>query len=175
MYLLRLASFVFLLTSTMAFADAPMPPPALVITCSLSRSVCAESDPASRITRVVRQSDGALLWSIPGWHRWLLVSDDGRSMAICNDLMNLVPRNADMSREVMHFYSQGIPVHTLRLADLLEDLSQLQRTASHLAWAESISVNSADQLVLRLVTGKTVMFSMNTGQRVPAALTETSR
>lgn len=165
----RFACAAGLLTAAQAFADAPLPPPDRVVACASSGAVCAESDPKSNVTRVVRQSDGALLWSVPGWHRWIFVSEDGRSMALGYSGMNLVPRNVDMNLDVMRFYSDGHLVRALRLSDLYDDRAQLPPTSSHLMWVEGITVNNANHLVLKLVTGKTMAFSMSTGQQLPAS------
>jgi hypothetical protein len=78
--------------------------------------------------------------------------------------MNLVPTDSALSLEVLHFHAQGRLVRTLRLDDLYESQSQLQRTASHLAWVHAVTVNRANELVLELVTGRKVAFSMATGQ-----------
>jgi hypothetical protein len=78
--------------------------------------------------------------------------------------MNLVPAESDLQLEVVHFYNQGNLVRTIRLSDLYSDRSQLTRTVSHLAWVRSIHVNGANQLVLELVSGRSMAFSMSSGE-----------
>jgi hypothetical protein len=145
-------------------ADAPPLPPNRQVVCSASGSICAESDPRSNVTKVVHRASGRELWSIAGWHRWMFVAEDGQSLAIGYAGMNLVPLDAELSLEVMRFYAKGRLVRTLRLADLYQSRSQLRRTASHIAWVQSVGVNRANQLVLELVTGRKVAFAMSTGQ-----------
>jgi len=94
----------------------------------------------------------------------LFVSDDGQSLAVGYEGMNLVPRDVDLSLVVMRFHRQGQLVRTLRLADLYESRAQLADTASHRAWVRGVRVNRENQLALELVTGPSVAFSMRTGQ-----------
>ena len=153
-----------LLAHMVVFADSPMPPPSLVTVCTTSNSICANSDPKSGVTTVVSRVTGKELWSIPGWHRWMFISVDGQSLAIGYAGMNLVPTNSELKLKVMDIYNQGRLVRSLSLADLYESSSQLKLTASHSAWVETVRVNRANQLVLELVTGRAVAFSMTTGE-----------
>ena len=153
-----------LLAVSSAQADTPLPPPGRHLVCSPSGSICADSDPQASVTKVISKSSGRELWSFKGWHRWLFVSEDGKSVVVGYQGMNLVPTDSALSLEVLHFYAQGRLVRTLRLDDLYESQSQLQRTAFHLAWVHTVTVNRANELVLELVTGRKVAFSMATGQ-----------
>lgn len=157
---------LFLLMS-LAHADTPLPSPQRVNACSQSDAVCAESDPATNRTVIVRKTNTEVLWSIEGWHRWLFVADDGQSLAVAYDGMNLVPAESDLQLEVLRFYNQGKLVRSIKLADLYSNKSQLTRTASHFAWVRSIHVNRAHQLVLELVSGRSVAFVMNSGESLP--------
>jgi hypothetical protein len=147
-------------------ADSPLPPPQRIISCSSSGEVCAESDPNTNVT-TIRKRNADALWSFSGWHRWLFVAEDGRSVVVGYGGMNLVPSASDLQVEVLHFYNQGKLIRSVKLADLYSDRSQLVQTVSHLAWVHSIHVNRANQLVLELVTAGSKAFAMHSGELQP--------
>ena len=155
---------LFLALCGPASADEPLRPPHLHTVCSASGAFCTTSDPAQETT-VVASSSGEVLWSIPGWHRWLFVANDGESVVIGYDGMNLVPVDVSLDEPVLFFYDRGDLVRTVRLGDLYQRRSQLRRTASHFAWAHIPGFNGSDQLIVELVNGKKVAFSAKTGKR----------
>lgn len=103
-------------------------------------------------------------WTIPGWHRWLFVSDDEKSVIVGYHGMNLVPISVTLDEPVFFFYNQGRLVHTVTLGDLYEEKSQLKRTVSHFAWVQAPYINQANQLVVELVDGRELAFAADTGQ-----------
>src|SRR5688500_17637635 len=150
-----------------ALADSPLPPPEKLTGCSHARKLCATSDPATDVTLVSPQASGHDPWTIPGWHRWLFVSDDGESVVVGYGGMNLVPVDVTLAEPVLFFYNKGKLVRTVTLGDLYKRKSQLSRTVSHFAWADIPGINQANQLVVELVNGKKVAFAASTGQVQP--------
>ncbi len=110
------------------------------------------------------QQPQKMLWSIPGWHRWLFVSDDGESTVVGYSGMNIVPANVTLKEPVLFFYSRGKLVRTVALGELYRSKSELVRTMSGYSWVRSIGFNKANQLAVELTTGKTLAFAANTGQ-----------
>jgi hypothetical protein len=145
-------------------ADEPLAPPEVLTVCSLTKQFCAVSDPTESITRFSSQRSHKTLWSIPGWHPWLFVSDDGESVVVGYDGMNLVPVDVALTEPVLFFYLRGTLVRTVTLGELYQRKSQLRRTVSHYAWVRDLGYNKANQLVVELVDGKRVAFSATTGQ-----------
>ena len=162
-------ALIVALLAVPALADTPLPPPEKLTICSPSGKVCATSDPIADITLVSSQTFRQNPWKIPGWHRWLFVSDDGESVVVGYDGMNLVPVNVTLEEPVLFFYNKGKLVRTVTLGDLYERKSQLRRTVSHFAWAHIPGINRANQLVVELVNGKKVAFAASTGQVQPLA------
>ena len=150
-----------------ALADTPLPPPEKLTACSPARKLCATSDPVTNVTLVSPQPPGQASWQIPGWHRWLFPSDDGESVVFGYGGMNLVPVDVTLSQPVLLFYNSGRLVRTIKLDQLYERKSQLQRTVSHFAWVYSIGFNSSNQFVVELVNGEKVAFAPSTGAREP--------
>lgn len=145
-------------------ADEPLPPPERFVACSTSGLVCADSDPKTGRTVILRKAEAKVLWSIAGWHRWLFASNDGASLVVAYDGLNLIPVASTLQLEVLRFYNRGKLVRTVRLADLYDDRSELVSTTSHLAWVNTISASQEDHLIVELVSGRTETFSMATGQ-----------
>lgn len=150
-----------------AFADSPLPPPETLTVCSASRNTCAISDPATSTTRVSSPKSRVAPWTIPGWHRWLFVSDDETSVVVGYDGMNLVPVDVTLEEPVFFFYSSGKLVRVVTLGDLYKRKSQLVRTVSHLAWAQSARINGHNQLVVELMDGRKMAFAASTGKLQP--------
>ena len=144
-------------------ADEPMPPPERETTCSSTGKVCAISDPAINATAVFPKTSRQAPWAIPGWHRWLFVSDDGESVVVGHSGMSLLPLDVTLEEPVLFFYNKGKLIRKVTLGELYQSTSQLMPTASHLAWAETISINRANQLVVALVNGRKIAFAANIG------------
>jgi hypothetical protein len=145
-------------------ADAPLPAPEILTFCSANKQFCAVSDPVKRITRVSSKRFDKTLWSIPGWHRWVILSNDGESMVIAHSGINLVPSDVTLREPVLRFYSRGQLVRAVTLGDLYKTKSELVPTVSHFAWVRAVGFNKANQLVVELVSGKKVAFAARTGR-----------
>ena len=156
--------FLLCLVGANVHADSPLPSPEVLTVCSLTKQFCAVSDPTSNTTHVYSQFSQKTLWSIPGWHRWLFVSNDGASVVVGYEGMNLVAEDVELTQPVLFFYFRGELVRTVTLRDLYQRKSQLLHTVSHYAWVNSIGYNKANQLVVELVDGKRLAFTANNGQ-----------
>lgn len=113
-----LITLIAALAASPALADSPLPPPERFTACSSTRNLCTDSDPAVNSTRVTPQASGQDAWLIPGWHRGLFPSDDGGSVVVGYEGMNLVPADATLSEPVLHFYNRGRLVRTVTLDQL---------------------------------------------------------
>lgn len=162
-----LALSVIALLSLPALADEPLPAPQKQTVCSPSRKVCASSDPQTRVTVVSPRTSRQQAWTIPGWHRWLFVSDDGESVVIGPDGINLLAADVTLAEPVLWFYNRGRLVRTVTLGDLYQRKSQLRRTVSHWAWVNELGINRANQLVAELTDGTTIAFALSTGKVQP--------
>jgi hypothetical protein len=124
---------------------------------------CAVSDPDKKITLISAKNSKKILWSIPGWHRWLLVSNDGESIVIGYPGLNLVPYNVSLKDPVMHFYHRGKRVRSVLLGEIYRDINEMRETVSHRVWLESLSINKANQLILVLPSNKKIAYQLKTG------------
>lgn len=160
-------AFIAIFFAIPAFADTPLPPPRKATTCSAARALCVTSDPATGETRVVPQVPDTKPWAIEGWHRWLFPSDDGVSVVVGYEGMNLVPVDVAMDAPVLFFHHRGRLVRTITLDQLYRSRSQLRRTISHLAWVNRLRFNDKNQFVVELVDGRVVAFAPESGIREP--------
>lgn len=147
-----------------ATADTPLPPPEKHTACSPAGNICAMSDPVSKRTIVSAQQPEKKLWTIPGWHRWLLVSNDGESVVVGYAGVNLVPTDATLKEPVFSFYHRGKPIRIVTLGDLYQRKAQMRLTASHYAWTQGAGFNKANQLIVELIDGRTIAFAAKTGR-----------
>jgi hypothetical protein len=160
----RFLALLIVLSASPALADTPLPPPEKTTVCSSAKKVCAVSDPATRTTVVSSRVSRPATWTISGWHRWLFVSDDGKSVVVGYSGINLVPVDVTLKQPVLYFYNYDKLIRTVTLGDLYRSKSQLKRTASHLAWGSVSGINASNQVVVELVDGRKLAFSASTGR-----------
>ncbi len=163
---LAFALLAYLPCSLHAIADEPLPPPNRHTACSPSLKFCASSDPATATTTQHAKGSSKALWTIPAWHRWLLVSDDGESLVAGYDGMNLAQVDVTLKEPMFTFYHRGRLVRRVTLGELYRHKSQLQRTVSHLAWMRVAAFNGANQFVVELVDERKIAFDPRTGRQV---------
>ena len=135
--MIRHAVLLLALAASQAHADAPPSPPADQVVRSPNGRCTARADVASAQIRISgRTSSGeAVSWSVPGWHRVLLVGDDCRLLGVGYPGQNLLALDdLDAATPVMTFYSGHGPVRVVRLGELYPDLTVLPRTVSHWSW-----------------------------------------
>jgi hypothetical protein len=82
--------FALTLIAPIAAADQPLPPPSTHEVSSSNKAIVVVSSP-DQGTRVLDRTTRKELWSMPGWYRWLFVSNDGRYVVTGYDGMNLIP------------------------------------------------------------------------------------
>ena len=153
--------------SSLCFADAPQRPPAPTTVCSSSKTVCLRSDPKSgtRVYRVRADGSEASLWSMPGWFRVAFVSNDGRHVVTGYDGV-LLPLTYSRDLPILTFWREGALVRSVPISAVIEDLSHLQRTASHYRWGEYVGFNASGHFVVKTVEWSSVTFDVATGQKL---------
>lgn len=151
-------------------ADAPLPPPAEVTSCSRLRTFCAVSDPRANSTTVYRMNGdarGERAWSMRGWLRNFHVSEDGGHLVAGYDEM-LLPLDHDLSLPILRFFRRGALIRKVSFRDVVSRLG-LRRTASHFAWGEYKGFNQKDEYELVLLDGTALRFDARTGKRIRGA------
>ena len=145
-----------------AYADEPLQPPYRHQVTSPDKRAVAISDPKTG-TKIVDAATGKELWSMPGWFRWLFVSNDGQHLATGYDGMNLIPVNYNQDIVLITFWERGRKVKTIALRNISPDASSLRRTVSHYRWGDIEGVNEHNQLVVTRADGRQYRFNIATG------------
>lgn len=139
-----------------ASADAPLPPGQTYEVRSPNRACVARVDIDARQT-VVSNLSGSETWTIPGWHRTVMVADSCRFIAIGFAGQNLIGE-ADRRPEtvIVRFVRRDGPERQVRFGQLYRDPSILPQTASHyvlfngLAWdGRRVTITTVDGRRLR--------------------------
>jgi hypothetical protein len=150
---------------SVCLADAPLRPPSPITVCSSSGRYCLLSDPrdGTRAYRVRPNGTREPLWSIPGWHRFAFLADDGRHAVTGYD-GPLLPLNFSPDVPVFKFWRDGSSVRIVSLSALVRDLGKLKRTASHYTWGNFVGFNAAGRFVVATVERPSVAFDVETGR-----------
>ncbi|MDJ0836838.1 MAG: hypothetical protein QNK37_09995 [Acidobacteriota bacterium] len=160
----------FLFPIAFLVADEPLPPPATHTVFSGDRGFCAVSDVDKQVTTVHRvkddQSPGEVLWQIPGWHRALYLSKDGRHLVIGYSGYNLIPLDYRKDMIMLTFYAEGAGVREIPLNRLIFNFGKLKRTVSHYEWGSLVGFDSQGRFRVETVEGRTMLFDPATGKRV---------
>lgn len=159
---------VFLLAclACAASADSPLPPPTRIVACSHSGEFCAVSDPVTRKTSVTRRDMSTSLWTIAGWHRWLIVTEDGQRVVVGYGGLNLVEKDAELDTKVLFFYGPSGLMKSVSLADLYRSKAEMNETVSHYEWEQSVELDANGHLMVQKVDGSKVMFDPQSGSRL---------
>ena len=131
--LLCLAVLALLGSTLPSLADAPLPPPSVVEVSSPDGSFRAVADPKKEQVVVFRHSDTAPIWSLPGWHRWFFLANDGDHLILGPDGLNLLPLQVDGSQPLIVFMRRTEKVRVVTVGEIFPGLRGLQQTAAHFA------------------------------------------
>jgi len=149
-----------------AFADEPPDPAATHKIVSSSQTCWAVTDAKTHVTTAYRnaqQDKPVMLWSAPGWFRVADLSADCRYLVTGYDGGSLLPANADGELVMLSFYRDGKIIRRIRLKELICDWSQLDRTASHLAWGNYIGTEEGFFYRVETKDRGAVVFDVRTG------------
>lgn len=154
------ATFALLLAAP-ALADEPLPPPAAYVQATpdgLFR-VSSTLEPALTTIDPVPGVAGAA-WSIDGFHRNVLVAEDGNSALVLPEGGNLLG-SADPSLLLMTFHRPGGEAVAIALGEVM-DPATLVPTASHYLWMTSAEAQGG-AFVVALADGSEVRIDAGTG------------
>ncbi|WP_139169584.1 hypothetical protein [Microbulbifer yueqingensis] len=163
--MLRVLSLIILAAiSASAFSDEPLRPPEEKRVCDLWINYCAYLHP--KRNAVLYKIDGAFnkkeLYEVPGWHRSVFISFDGKYFISGYDGLNLVPLNVTEDEVMITIYKNGIEHKKITLGQMVRDLKKLKKTTSHYEWGSIEAVN--DKLMyIDTVDGKAVV-DLDTGE-----------
>jgi hypothetical protein len=148
-----------------AHGDEPLSPPTLKTDCSPSGEICSEMDPhKGTIVYRMTEEKRIVLWTMPGWFRAAYISDDGIHMVTGYDGLNLLGQR-NPNETMLQFWAAGNLLRSVPLEELLPDLSNLERTASHWNWGYYVGFDSDSLFVVETVDKKRHRYNVITGKR----------
>lgn len=152
---------------TSAVADEPLDAPQGYTVCSPSGVFCADLDPQKAITRVYRRGqDADDLWVMDGWFRQAALADDGKTLVIGYDGLNLLPLDYHEDDSILWIYYRGRLIRAVALSEVIEDFSSLQRTVSHYLWGHYVGFDEEGRYVIETVEGRSIAIDVTTGEVV---------
>ena len=77
--------------------------------------------------------------------------------------LNLLALGVRPTDSLLVFTRRGAIVRIVRVGDLFPNLRGLRRTVSHFAWGSIVGINSSNQLIVELVTGRRLAFGVSSG------------
>ena len=139
--------------ATVAVCETHLSNPAPVHVCS--KYFCVDSIPgADTLLRCIHQPDSDRChWSIPGWHRNILVSDFGM-VAVVYDGGNYLPLNYDPETVLIQLWKNGLLVRKIRAKEI-GGLRQ-RRSESHYEWGVVRGFDQNDEIIVSTSAGKRV-------------------
>jgi len=145
-------------------ADSPLPPASLTEVSSPDGSFRAVADPTTDRVSVFKRGTTEPVWSLPGWHRWVFVANDGDHLVIGPDSLNLLPVGVREDAPLLVFMHRTRRVHAVTVGQLFPGLRGLRPTASHLAWGSVVGISQANRLMIELVDGRHLEFDVSDGR-----------
>ena len=159
--MIRLSCLLVALTVLQAHADAPQPPPAdHLVRSPNGRCAARAAVAAAQVTISGRAPNSkAVSWTVPGWHRVLLVGDSCRLLGVGYPGQNLLALgDREAATPMMTFHHDGGPVRVVRLGELYRDLATLPRTVSHWSWQRG-SEWDGSRWTVHTVDGRVLAFT----------------
>jgi hypothetical protein len=150
-----------------AFADAPLSRPSNLEVWSKNKqyvAVLKHQESKTSIFRVMPDGKREKTWEMDGWFRWTHLSNDGEYFAIPYWGANLLSLNYKKEDIMLRLVQRGKTIATVTLTDLIEDFSQLQRTASHYYWGHCTGFNKQNEFVITTVEGNCFLVSPKDGK-----------
>jgi hypothetical protein len=101
---------------------------------------------------------------MPGWFRWLFVSNDGACVATGYDGLNLIPQNYSDDLVLVTFWQRGNRVGEVHVKDVYSDRAKPIRTVSHYHWGTIKGFSDERTLAVQRADGKVLEFACGSKQ-----------
>jgi hypothetical protein len=108
----------------------------------------------------------AKLWSMDGCFDMLGLSNDGRRLVLGCGAAGSIPEGSAGDLVVLSFVDEGRLAHVVRLDQVITDLSSLRLSGDGYYWGRYVRLNAAGHYVVETVEGETILFDIDTGERV---------
>ncbi len=123
-------------TPALLLGDEPLATPTTATFYSANRLYLAISDVSAEKTfvyKITASGDKTLLWDIPGWFRYIYLSNDGEYL-VADNIGGLLWKDFSKRDVILRIFRNGVEVKKYRVADLIDNIWKLERTVSHYHW-----------------------------------------
>lgn len=136
--------------------------------CSKSGSFCVVSDPKKNETAGFRvaSSNAVRLWQTKGFFPIGALSDDGEHFVAGYEGGHRLPLDYAKDAILLRFFRHGTLVRSVKLSELVRDLSKLKRIGSQYYWGDYLGFNQEGRYVVRTVEKRIVVFDVSTGNQM---------
>ena len=136
MRLLFMVAITLLMSIFYSIADEPLSSPSTYTFFSENGKIeiISDSNTNKTIAFTNENQKTSKLWEIPGWHRSIFISNDGKYCIIGYEGQNLLPLNYDGNEIVFSIYLNGIVTKKVYFNEIIKNRKKLQRTSSHYYW-----------------------------------------
>lgn len=141
-------------------------PPARYESFSVDGRHVAVADPRTYTTTIYSvRADGtrAMRWRMSGWHRALLLANDGEHIAIPADDLGFVRADYDPDVAVLSIHHMGRLVRAVRLAEVVGDPRDLIRVSSFYWWGTFRGLEQDGASVRIETASRELVFDLTTG------------
>ncbi len=162
-FILPCVSAALLLIAPPSRGDEPLPLPEKYQVLSLNKKFRAELDPREG-TRIIHVASSKIMWTLPTWHGWAFLSNDGEHLVTGYDGLNLIPLEYTKKLVLITFWMKDKKTREITVGDLFPDTRILQRTVSHYNWGTINGINPDGYLQVRRCDGTRFLFDVRTGE-----------
>ncbi len=151
---------------SVANADSPMEQPYEHLICSNSKHYCAYLNPLTNVKVFnVKENDvpARVIWTVPGWHRYSYLSDDGKYFV--SSYGSLLPRNNNQNINILRIWEKGTLIHEIKASELIDN-KKLVETTSHYYWGNTIGFEMNNIFLISTVEDETLKINVETGRVV---------
>ncbi len=148
-----------------ARADQPLEVPTSHKITSPSSRCWATTDVTSKTTTAYLRSGKQTkkLWSVDGWYRVAGLAADCEHFVTGYEGVNLLPEGYARDTVMLAFYRKGVLIRRVTLAELIKDLTKLEKTVSHWSWGYYAGIEKGTHYRVRTVDRGDIVFDMKTG------------
>lgn len=150
---------------TPTVADEPPRVPEAYTVCSQSGEFCAHLDPRTALTRIFRAGQESHdLWTMKGWFRQAELADDGETLVVGYDGLNLLALDYHEDDLILRIYRRGKLIRAVPLNEVIADFLSLERTESHYFWGHYVGFDEAGDYVIETVEDRLIAIDVATGE-----------
>jgi hypothetical protein len=106
------------------------------------------------------------IWKVQDCFKEMWIANDGQSIVGTKFGKGVLPSDYARDQIIFSFYKNGQLLNQVTVAELIGNLSKLEKTSTGYRWAKDIYLNDAEILVVETRDGENHLFEMATGKPI---------